>query len=85
MFLRCAEDQGLLALVDHVDEDFDAIGLAFGDFDCPVEVAFGVALSLLDLARDDFVVWRPDVIVDGRTDLADLERRQVAVIDPLLQ
>jgi hypothetical protein len=40
---------------------------------------------MLDFAGDDLVVQRPDVIVDRRADLADLERRQIAVVDPFLQ
>ena len=33
MFLRCAEHQRLVALVDHVEEGFDPIGFPFADVD----------------------------------------------------
>ena len=83
--LRRAKNQGLFALVDHVHEQFDAVFFALFDLDDAIEFGFGVAPAFLDLALDDFVVGRVDVIVERGGDLLDLEGRQIAVVDAFLQ
>ena len=83
--LRRAEHQRLLALVDLVHEQLDAIALPLLDLDGAVELRLAVALALLDLAFDHLVVGRVDVVVERGGDLLHLERRQEAVVDALLQ
>ncbi len=64
VLLRGAEHQRLLALVDGVHEQPDAVCLARLDLDDRVEVVFDVALARLDLALDHLVVGRVDVLVE---------------------
>ena len=85
VILRRAENQGFLALVDRVHEQLHAVFLALLDLDDAVEVALGVAPAFLDLALDQLVVAGVDVVVERRGDLLHLERRQKAVVDPVLQ
>ena len=61
------------------------MSLARGDLDDAVEVAFGVAPPFLDFALDHLVVAGIDVVVERGGDLLDLERREEAVVDPVLQ
>ena len=79
--MRRAEDERFLALVDLIHEDFDAVGFAFLDLDNFVEVGFGVAPADFDIAFDEFVVRRVDVLIESGGDLLDLEGRKEAVVD----
>ena len=55
------------------------------DLDDLVEVGFRVALPGFDLALDQRVVGRVDVLVERRRDLLHLERREEAVVDAVLE
>ena len=83
--LRGAEDQRLLVLVDLLHEQLHAVRFAFLDLDDLVEVGFRVALAGLDLALDQLVVGRVDILVERRGNLLHLERRQEAVVDAVLE
>ena len=85
MVLGGTEHERLLALVDLIHEELYPVVLALPDLDDAVEVVLGVAPALFDLALDDLVIRRVDVVIQGRGDLADLEGRQVAVVDAFLQ
>ena len=85
VILRGAEDQRLLVLVDLLHEDLHAVRFAFLDLDDLVEVGFRVALPGFDLALDQRVVGRIDILVERRGDLLHLERRQEAVVDAVLE
>ena len=82
---RCAEDQGLLGLVDLVHEDLDALLLTLPDLDDAVELLFGVSLALDDLSLQDIVIGGIDVFIERGLDLFDLEGGQVAVVDAFLE
>ena len=72
-------------LVDLLHEQLDAVRLALLDLDDLVEVGFRVALAGFDLALDQLVVGRVDVLVERGGDLLHLERRQEAVVDAFLE
>jgi hypothetical protein len=74
-----------LALIDLIHEQLDAIALPLLDLDGTVELRLAVAFARLDLAFDDLVVRRVDVVVERRGELLDLERGQEAVVDAVLQ
>ena len=85
MGLRRAEDDRFFALVDHLHEGADAVGLALADLDDAVEILFLVAASFLDLALNNVVVRGVGVVVEGRGELLDAEWGQIAVVDAVLQ
>ena len=60
-------------LVDLLHEQLHAVRLALLDLDDLVEVGFRVALAGLDLALDQLVVGRVDVLVERRGNLLHLE------------
>ncbi len=53
-----AEDQRLLALIDLLHEELDAVGFTRLDLDDLVEVVFGVALAAFDFAFYHLVIGR---------------------------
>ena len=83
--LRGAKDQRLLVLVDLLHEQLHPVRLAFLDLDDLVEVVFRVELPGLNLAFDQRIVGRIDILVERRGDLLHLERRQEAVVDAFLE
>ncbi len=85
VILRGAEDQRLLLLVDLAHEDLDTLLLALFDLDNLVEVALLVALLRLDLALDELIVRRIDILVECCGDLLHFEGRQEAVVDAILE
>jgi hypothetical protein len=74
MFLRRAEHQVFVALVDRVHEQLDAVFLARLDLDHAVEIILGIAPASLHLAFDQLVISGVDVVVQGNGDLLDLEQ-----------
>ena len=85
MILGGAENQRLLALIDRIHEELHAVGFALFDLDDLVEVLLLVAFACLGFALDELIIGRVHVLVERRGDLLDLERRQKAVVDALLQ
>ncbi len=83
--LRGAEHRSVLARVYGAQEDLHTIALAGPDLDEPIEVPLLVAAARLDVARDDLVVWRRDVLVERGGDLPHLEGREEAIVDALPQ
>ena len=63
MGLGGAEHDGLLALVDHPQQQLDPVSLALLDLDDLVEVFLFVSLAGLDVALHHMVVRRVDVVV----------------------
>ena len=80
-----AEDQRLFVLVDLLHENLHAVRFTFLDLDDLVEIGFRVALSGFDLALDQLIVRRIDILVECRRNLLHLERRQEAVVDAFLE
>src|SRR3989339_847260 len=60
------------------------VGFPFLDLDDLVEIGFRVALPGFDLALDQPVVWRIDILVERRGNLLHLERREEPVVDAFL-
>ena len=60
----------VLALVDGVHEQLHAVALTRRDLDDAVEIALGVALTLLDITLDQIVVAGVDIVVERRRNLA---------------
>lgn len=58
MRLGYTEDDGLLALVDHLHQGLDPVGLTLLDLDDLVEFLFLVTLALLDVAFDQTLATR---------------------------
>src|SRR6185369_1898341 len=85
VFLSCTEHQSLLVLIDLLHEDLDSFRLTLSNFDGSVEVAFDVPPPFLDIAVNNVVIRRKNVLIDGRSDLLNLERRQEAVVDAVFQ
>ena len=85
MDLGSTEYQGLLFLIDHVHEEFDSVRLPFTDLDHPIEVLFAIPLVHLDLSLDQDVIGSVDVVIQGGGELLDLERGEVAIVDPVFQ
>ena len=56
--------------------ELHAMGFPLLDLDDPVEVPFHITLAGFDLALDQLVVGRVDVLIQRRGDLLDLERRE---------
>ena len=54
--LAGTKDEGLLVLVNRLQEELHPVVLALSDFDDAVEILFGVASAGLYLAVDQFVV-----------------------------
>ena len=61
-----AEDERLLALVDLLHEERDAVLLALADLNDLVEVVLAVDPAFFDLALDQLVVRRVDVLIERR-------------------
>ena len=80
-----AEDQRLLALVDLLHEQLDAVGLTRLDLDDLVEVVFGVALAAFDFAFHHLVIRRVLVLVERGGDLLYAERGEIAVVDAVFE
>ena len=72
-------------LVDLLHEDLHAVGFTLLDLDDLVEVGFRVALLGFDLAFDELVVRRIDILVERRGNLLHLEWREEAVVDAFLE
>ena len=85
MGLVGTEDQRLLPLVDLRHEDFYPLLFPFLDLDDLVEVGFLVPLARLDLTFNHRIIWRINVLVQGRGNLLHPERREIPVVDPFLQ
>ena len=66
MVLSRAEDERLLALVDLLHEERDAVLLALADLNDLVEVVLAVDPAFFDLALDQLVVRRVDVLIERR-------------------
>jgi hypothetical protein len=61
--LRGTEDDRLLALIDHPNQQPLAIRFTIFDLDNLVEVLFFAALAQLDVAFDDVVVGGVDIVI----------------------
>lgn len=85
VILGHAKDQGLFPSVDQVYEQLDAVAPARRGFDDAVEIVFRVAVAFFDLALNQLVIGRMDIVVERGSNLPDLERRHEAVIDPVFQ
>ena len=83
--LAGTKDEGLLVLVNRLQEELHPVVLALSDFDDAVEILFGVASACLYLAVDQFVVRGIDVVIKRGGDLFDFEGGQEAVVDAFLQ
>ena len=84
MKLRPAKHKRFLILVGFLQKHLHSILLAFNNLNDFVEVFFFVLFVVLNLALNDFVIWRVDVFIQRRLDSFDTKGREKSVVDALL-
>ena len=79
------ENQCFLVLIDLVHKDFDTLFFAFADLDASIEVRFLIDFSSLDFTLYHRIIRRVNVVIKRRLDLLDLEWRQEAIVNAVLE
>ena len=85
VLLSRAEDQRLLLLVDHPEENLHPLFLTLADHDVRIEVRLLIQLANLDLPFHHRVIGGVGVVIHRRLDLLHAEGREETVVDPLFQ
>lgn len=85
VLLSRAEHERLLFRIDHRHEQANTMGFALADFNDAIEVTLLVQPASLDLAFDQVIVRRENILVERRRDLFHLKWREESIVDAVLK